>query len=165
MSLFEWENFTNQEQWRDYLRNLLKTNNRALLKAIILIYNNQTFEEKVRGMTIESNKSGFGIVDADEMGKIAKKIKSGQPLTKGELAKSRNKMQKYWKQLMIISKEKLETKRAELIKELNAEEYRQQQIHKECQNKLGEKVIRCLDVNKCCGYGICAECSLSVCGG
>lgn len=99
-----WEYFTNQKQWKMYLKELLKTNDTALFRAIVLVYNNQTEEEKYRGKSIEENSVGFNKVDAKEMGEIAKKIKSGKPLTKAELAKSRNKMQKYWKQLMIISK-------------------------------------------------------------
>ena len=93
-----WEYFTNQKQWKLYLKNLLKTNNNALLKAILLIYDNQTEEEKNKGESIEDNCIGFSKVDAKEMGKIAIKIKAGKALTEGELAKSRNKMQKYWKQ-------------------------------------------------------------------
>ena len=42
----EWDNFTNQKQREKYLRNLVRTNEKALLKSIMLIYNNQTFEEK-----------------------------------------------------------------------------------------------------------------------
>lgn len=163
--MFAWESFTNQEQWKSYLKNLVKTNDRALLKAIVLIYNNQTFEERVRGMAIESNRSGFDKIDADVMGLIAKKIKSGQPLTKGELAKSRNKMQKYWRQLMIISKENMEAKREKLIKELNAEAYRQQELQEDCQDGFNEEVEKCLEEGKSCSYGICSECPLSVHGG
>lgn len=99
-----WEYFTNQKQWKMYLKELLKTNDTALFRAIVLVYDNQTEEEKYRGKSIEENSVGFNKVDAKEMGEIAKKIKSGKQLTKAELAKSRNKMQKYWKQLMIISK-------------------------------------------------------------
>ena len=153
-----WESFTNQEQWRTYLRDLVKTNDKALLRAIILIYNNQTFEERVRGMAIESNKTGFDKIDADEMGIIAKKIKSGQPLTKGELAKSRNKMRKYWRQLMIISKEKMEIKRKELLDEIHAEAYKMQQEA----IKENKELVKCFEGEKSCRYGICSECPLSV---
>ena len=52
----EWDNFTNQKQWEKYLRNLVRTNEKALLKSIMLIYNNQTFEEKEAGTSIYENK-------------------------------------------------------------------------------------------------------------
>ena len=160
-----WENFTNQEQWKSYLRELVKTNDRALLRSILCVYNNQTNEEKSKGESIEDNFMGFSKIDAYEMGQIAKKIKSGQSLTKGELAKSRNKMQKYWKQLMVISKRKMEIEkqkeqeigrtweeiRKELFtpEEIAASDLRVAQI--------GE-LERCSSEGKACNYGICSEC-------
>lgn len=150
----EWEYFTNQKQWESYLKNLVKTNDKALLRSIILIYNNQTEEEKNKEKSIEDNYIGFSKIDAYEMGQIAKKIKSGQPLTKGELAKSRNKMQKYWKQLMIISKKNMEVKRLEIEDELNAEAYKLQQNSME----INEELKECLEKGKSCKYGICSEC-------
>lgn len=146
----EWKYFTNQKQWESYLKNLVKTNDNALLKSIILIYDGQTQEEKNKGESIEDNCIGFSKIDAYEMGQIAKKIKSGQPLTKGEIAKSRNKMQKYWKQLMVISK-----KRAEL-EEL-------QEIEKNFEERFKEnETLQMCEEGKSCEYGICSECPLSV---
>ena len=54
----EWDNFTNQKQWEKYLRNLVRINEKALLKSIMIIYNNQTFEEKEAGTSIYENKRG-----------------------------------------------------------------------------------------------------------
>lgn len=99
-----WESFTNQRQWRDYLTNLLKTNDRALLKAITIIYDFQTDEEKLKGAAIDENDRGFGKVDARDLGRMAEKIRANIPLTEGELARARNKMPKYWQQLMMVSK-------------------------------------------------------------
>lgn len=86
-----WEYFTSQKQWEAYLKDLLKTNDKALLRAIVLIYDNQTPEEKDKGESIEDNCIGFSKIDAKEMGDIARKIKANKALTKGELAKSRRK--------------------------------------------------------------------------
>lgn len=99
-----WESFTNQRQWREYLTNLLKTNDRALLKAITIIYDFQTDEEKLKGAAIDENDRGFGKVDARDLGRMAEKIRANIPLTEGELARARNKMPKYWQQLMRVSK-------------------------------------------------------------
>ena len=99
-----WEDFTNQRQWREYLTNLLKTNDRALLKAITVIYDFQTEEEKLKGAAIDENDRGFGKVDARDLGNMAEKIRANIPLTEGELARARNKMPKYWQQLMRVSK-------------------------------------------------------------
>lgn len=144
-----WETFTNQKQWESYLKNLVKTNDRALIKAILFIYDLQTAEEKNTGKSVEENNVGFSKVDAYEMGIIAKKIKRGGPLTKSEIAKSRNKMPKYWKQLMIISKRNMqEHKEEEAMQEVAQEEYYEQLRFEDI---IEEKTCPC-------SYGICDEC-------
>ena len=163
-----WEYFTNQKQWEAYLKDLLKTNDRALLRAIVLIYDNQTPEEKDKGESIEDNCVGFSKIDAKEMGDIAKKIKAGKALTKGELAKSRNKMQKYWKQLMIISKKQAKAKKLQKHRELEAKMAEEElAIQKEDAEKL-ERLRRDIEIlSKCseegisCEYGICNECPIT----
>lgn len=163
-----WEYFTSQKQWEAYLKDLLKTNDQALLKSIVLVYDNQTDEEKNKGESIEDNCIGFSKIDAKEMGDIAKKIKAGKALTKGELAKSRNKMQKYWKQLMIISKKQAEAKKLQEQKELEdklAEEVAA--IEEEDKLKLeqfrehNEILRRCSEEGITCSYGICDECPIT----
>ena len=54
-----WEYFTSQKQWEAYLKDLLKTNDKALLRAIVLVYDNQTPEEKDKDESIEDNCIGF----------------------------------------------------------------------------------------------------------
>lgn len=106
-----WEQFTNQQQWKEYLQNLVRTNKKALYRSIILIAEYQTPEEKARGETFEHNNVGFGTVDAGMMTSLALRLKNGGELTPKELAMSRNKMPKYWRQLMDISKRKMERER------------------------------------------------------
>ena len=106
-----WEQFTNQNQWKEYLQNLVRTNKKALYRAIILIADLQTPEEKVWGATIEKNNVGFGVVDAEMMTSLALRLKNGGELTEKELAICRNKMPKYWRQLYRISKAKMEKER------------------------------------------------------
>ena len=162
-----WEYFTSQKQWEAYLKDLLKTNDKALLRAIVLIYNNQTDEEKNKGESIENNRVGFSKIDAKEMGDIAKKIKAGKALTKGELAKSRNKMQKYWRQLMIISKEQAEAKKLQKQKELEdmlAEELaaiEEDKLKLEQFREHNEILRRCSEEGIACSYGICDECPIT----
>lgn len=144
-----WETFTNQKQWESYLKNLVKTNDRALIKAIILIYDLQTAEEKNTGKSIEDNKIGFSKIDAYELGNIAKKIKRGQSLTEDEVAKSRNKMQKYWKQLMVISKKRMQEKEDQEAKEELKQFELEEEIH--------YRQLTFEDVFPGC-YGICDEC-------
>jgi hypothetical protein len=105
-----YETFTNQKQWKEYLQNLLVKNQNALYKAILVIYDRQTPDEKESYVSVHDNNKGFSKVDCEFLTGIAKKILHGQPLTKDEYYKARNKMKKYWKQLMIVSKQKMARK-------------------------------------------------------
>lgn len=149
-----WEQFTKDTEWKQYLQNLVGTNDKALLKAIVLVYDQQTLEEKQFGESKEENDVGFTKVDAKVLGDIAEKIKQGQQLTAGELAKSRNKMKKYWKQLMCISKRQLEQKRVEEQQRLN--EQKKQQFEESI-----ETLRKCSEDGIACGYGICDECPVT----
>ena len=156
-----WEYFTSQKQWEAYLKDLLKTNDKALLRAIILIYDNQTPEEKDKGESIEDNCIGFSKIDAKEMGDIARKIKANKALTKGELAKSRNKMQKYWKQLMIISKKRAETKKLQEQKELEVQKEAIEKFERLKRFRQDIETLRkCSEEGISCEYGICDECPI-----
>lgn len=157
-----WEYFTSQKQWESYLKDLVRTNDQALLRAIVLIYDNQTDEEKLKGESIEDNCIGFSKIDAAEMGAIARKIKAKKQLSKGELAKSRNKMQKYWKQLMIISKKQAEAKKQqydEQAEEAAINEYENEK--KEQLKDFCEVLRRCSEEGISCDYGICDECPVT----
>lgn len=50
-----YETFTNQKQWKEYIQDLLDKNPNALYKAVLVVYNNQTYEEKQSGVTISEN--------------------------------------------------------------------------------------------------------------
>lgn len=161
-----WEYFTSQKQWESYLKDLVRTNDQALLRAIVLIYDNQTDEEKLKGESIEDNCIGFSKIDAAEMGAIARKIKAKKQLSKGELAKSRNKMQKYWKQLMIISKKQAEAKKQQYDEQ--AEEAAINEYENEYENEKKEQfkdfcevLRRCSEEGISCDYGICDECPVT----
>lgn len=101
-----WEQFTTQKQWKEYLQNLIRTNDRALFKAILLIDNRQTPREKLMGVTIENNSRGFSASDAPFLTSVASYIRTGRELSPKMIAISRNMMTHYWKQLYEISREK-----------------------------------------------------------
>ena len=111
MGVKPWESFTNQDQWREYLQNLVRTNDRALVKSILVIYERQTEEEKHSGQTTEHNGKGFGKIDSEFFTQIVVQLKHGYPLTDRQIAVARNKMPKYWRQLMQVSKAKMERER------------------------------------------------------
>lgn len=154
-----WKYFTNQKQWEAYLKDLLKTNDKALLKSIVLIYDNQTPEEKNKGESIDDNCVGFSKIDAKEMGDIARKIKANKKLTKGELAKARNKMPKYWKQLMIISKKQAEVEEGIKSTELESQKEDEEKLKQFRQNI--EILRKCSEEGIACEYGICDECPIT----
>ena len=110
MGVKVWESFTNQQQWKDYLQELVRTNDRALIKSILVIYERQTDEEKYSGQTTEHNGRGFGKIDAEFFTQIVVQLKHGYPLTDRQMAVARNKMPKYWRQLMQVSKAKMARK-------------------------------------------------------
>ena len=156
-----WKYFTTQEQWKAYLQDLVSTNTNACLKAITCIDNWQTEPERQQGESTEENGVGWTKCDAKEMGQLANKTRNGQALTDGELAKAKNKMKKYWKQLMQMSKRQMEQQEAEEQAKLEREakevtEQKRQQFEEalEVLRKCGEEGIAC-------EYGMCDECPLT----
>lgn len=98
--------FTNQKQWKKYLQSLMQYP--TMLKAsILIIYKNQTQDEKDSRGTLHKNGVGFNQVDAAYLTTLAKELKDGKPFTMTDYKKASNKMKKYWKQLMVEAKIKL----------------------------------------------------------
>lgn len=93
-------------KWKEYLQELVQTNNKALLRAIVVIGELQTPEELDLAETIDHNNWGWGAVDAEFFTTCYFKLLRGESLTPKELTVARNKMPKYWRQLMLISKRK-----------------------------------------------------------
>ena len=153
-----WDNFTNQKQWELYLKNLIKTNQKALLKSIVVIYDNQTDEEKENRSSIEKNRIGFDMFDAEEMMGIAEKIKKNIPLMPNEIVHAKIVMPKYWRQLMVISKMKI--KEREEHDRIQAEVQNINKDKENLQEEINENVRKCTEEGKACSYGICDECPM-----
>ena len=149
-----WETFRTKEEWRHYLQNLLKTNDEALLKALVLIYQSQAPHEQLGGVSTEHNCVGFTSWDANELGTLAKRVQANIQLTPAELCVLRNKMPKYWKQLLAISKRQL----AEREEAAKAQSFAlRKQLFKEHISDLQA----CSMSGKMCEYGICDECPVT----
>lgn len=147
-----WKYFTTEKQWEAYLKDLLWYNDNALLKSILMIYNRQ----------IKSNKIGFTKVDAQEMDRLARKIKDGQTLTYAELERARNKMPKYWRQLMEILKQSEQPhERAAVDKIKQMEEKDRYKVKKQLFRESIEILRKCAEEGISCDYGICNECPLT----
>lgn len=156
-----WKYFTTQEQWKAYLQDLVSTNTNACLKAITCIDNWQTEPERQQGESTEENGVGWTKYDAKEMGQLANKIRNGQALTDGELAKAKNKMKKYWKQLMQISKRQMEQREAEEQAKLEQEAREVAEQKRQQFEEVLEVLRKCGEEGIACEYGICGECPLT----
>lgn len=161
MVVAAWKYFTHQTEWKAYLQDLVSQNDTALLKSIVLIDNLQTEPERNARESTEDNNVGWTKQDAKEMGDIADKVRKGEQLTKGEWAKSRNKMKKYWKQLMQISKQQqAESERKQLAEQQKQKEW--ERVSREEQFRQYSRALReCSENGKACEYGICDECPVT----
>lgn len=150
-----WMYFTTKEQWKRYIHDLLDNSCEAVTKAIICIDNRQTEIERLNGESIDDNNVGWTKYDAHEMGEIANKVRSGQQLTSGEFAKSKNKMKKYWKQLMVVSINKQQQE------EQKQQQEEQQRSEIEAQQfRVALEVLKQCEQGHPCDYGICDECPI-----
>lgn len=146
----EWKKL-NKKQWEIELKVLLRTNNKALLKSVVCIYDSQTDEEKMLKESKEENGIGFTKEDAKCLSDIARKIKRGENIEYKYIILLRKRMPKYWKQLMNISLSKFENEekeKEEIKKQQKTEQFRLNQI----------QIDKCLNEGIPCEYGICSEC-------
>lgn len=113
--------FTTQKQWKNYLKELIKHNDRAVIRGVIQIYNRQTFDEQVEQESNVVNGIGFNKNDAPFMSTVAIAFISGKEVDKKTFEIARNKLAHYWRQLMQISKEGLDDKLGAIQERLSKE--------------------------------------------
>lgn len=111
---------------------LLDTNDRAVERAIVAIYERQTADEKQTEHTRHDNSVGFRQNHAKRMSYFARLIKRGNRLFPSQLALSRSWMKMYRRQLADIANKKeaaafrpsneLTPEAASKIAQINAEE-------------------------------------------
>lgn len=92
---------------KEEIKTMLQTNDNAVLRGIVVIYNLQTEYEKKVGETIEHNGVGFSGFDAEFMSSLAKFILSRGYLTDKQLEYGRRKIMKYAGQLAKVANGKL----------------------------------------------------------
>ena len=90
--------------WEEEIKSTIKTNNWAAIKALVIIYHNQSAEEKTRGLTTGTNKKGFGKYDAEYMTRLVINLRQYGTISRDDMAILRNKIAKYWRQLVPIAK-------------------------------------------------------------
>ena len=112
MSKVAWSELKTQKQWKKELQKLLCTSDRAVVRAMERIWDLQTDAEKLSGQALTENGIGFNRVDSVEIKKYIEKH-AKQSLDAEDIRVVRSIMLKYWKQLMKLSKLKLEKEKRE----------------------------------------------------
>ena len=91
---------------QESIKGLINRSDEAVERAILHIYRNQTFDEQQCKDTRYVNNVGFSGHDAEYLTSIAEQLKEGRGLTDRQLAICRNKIRRYWKQLIPIIADK-----------------------------------------------------------
>jgi len=93
-------------QVQAWIQKLLDTNDLAVCRALVVIFERQTADEKASDATHDLNSIGFSGVDAEICSSFAKQYISRGSLSEKQMVIARKKMKKYWKQLAEIAREK-----------------------------------------------------------
>lgn len=88
---------------KETIQELIDSNDRAVAKAVLRIYEAQTREEKHSAMTVESNGVGFSGADAEFGTSLAQQLQSGRTLSPRQLAAARRMIRRYWRQLAALA--------------------------------------------------------------
>lgn len=106
MAATKWAELRTQKEWKKELQDLLCRSDKAVVEAMLRIWDFQTDGEKIANQTLEENGIGFDKVDSSYMKQYIDKYYAGK-LTKDDIVFLRSRMLRYWKQLMQLSKEKI----------------------------------------------------------
>ena len=88
---------------KDQIQHLLNTNDRAVEKAIVAIYNRQTLDEKQASDTRHTNHRGFRSNHANKGSYYARWVNSGKHLSGHHLMNARKIAMQYHRQLCEIA--------------------------------------------------------------
>lgn len=92
---------------KEEIRELLETNDRAVVRGIVVIYSLQTTDEQQTAETIEHNGVGFSGIDAKFLTSLAKHILERGGLSPKQMVYARKKILKYAGQLTKVANGKL----------------------------------------------------------
>lgn len=95
---------------KEKLLDMLDRSDKAVGKALVVLYGFQTAEEQAVGVTREDNGAGFNGSDAEFLSKIAQWVIENDKITPGQAAIVRPKIRKYWRQLVNVANAKEEAK-------------------------------------------------------
>ncbi len=92
----------NNTQRKVFIKSMIAVDDRWALRALKVVYANQTSEEQVRRTTKESNGIGFTQADARLMAVFAQLLES-KGLTENQILQVKLRMPKYWRQILEAS--------------------------------------------------------------
>ena len=88
-----------KEAIKVYIKNQLATNSSWATKALIRIYERQTFDEQNTQRTKENNGIGFSGLDAEILSSFATQVLNGRTLSAKQMNIVFKKMPRYWRQI------------------------------------------------------------------
>lgn len=91
---------------KEQIITMIETNDKAVNRAVLAIYKNQTADEQNSEATLHHNNIGFSSADARLMTYYANYIQKQGGLSGPHLEKARKRIKKYWKQLLEIANSK-----------------------------------------------------------
>lgn len=105
------EVIVNGKAWdRESIKNLIMTNDKAVYRALLLLYSFQTDEEQYLDVTKTVNGQGFNKMDTEILSSFARQIQGGRHLTEKQIQVARYKLLKYTGQILRYMKEREEQK-------------------------------------------------------
>lgn len=107
-----------QTEWnREKIANLLATSDKAVERALVVVFNNQEADEQAILYSNHKNGVGFTVFDANIFSSFARQVLNGRTLSVKQMIIARKqdkfgnmKIARYWKQLQAEILRKAETK-------------------------------------------------------
>jgi len=88
------------------IQDLLAQSDKAVERALLAVYGNQTQDEKLRAGTRHKNGLGFNKADAPKLSELARHVRWGGRLSELGIAYCRKALIRYWRQLADIANER-----------------------------------------------------------
>ena len=88
------------------IQELIVRNDEAAVRALLVVYGNQTEAEKADGVTVEDNGAGFSGVDAEILTSFVRFYQRTGFLTEKQMTLLKARITKYWRQLLAAAEAK-----------------------------------------------------------
>lgn len=102
---------TQAKKWtKEEIKEMLQRNDKAVLRALVVIFSLQTDAERSSEETVEHNGVGFNGADAEICSSLAKQIIRRGTLSQKQMEIARKKIMKYARQLTLVSNGEIKVK-------------------------------------------------------